>query len=54
MSGMGTQKGNSFSKLEMAHTNLLRMTWKYRIKVGMVDSYGKTRFKDFGCTSIST
>ena len=41
-------------KLEMAHTNLLR-TRKYRIQVDMVDSYGKTGFKDFGCTSsIST
>ena len=36
-------------KRELAHTNLLRTARKYRIYVGMVDSYGKTWFKDFGC-----
>ena len=35
----------------MAHANLLRMAWKYRIQVGIVDSYGKTGLKDFGRTS---
>ena len=35
----------------MAHANLLRTTRKYRIEVGIVDSYGKTGLKGFGCTS---
>ena len=35
----------------MAHANFLRMAWKYRIQVGIVDSYGKTSLKGFGCTS---
>ena len=35
----------------MAHANLLRTAWKYRIQVGIVDSYGKTGLKGFGCTS---
>ena len=51
MSGTSTQKGNSFWKLEMAHTNLLRMEKEYHIYIGMVDSYGKTGLKDFACTS---
>ena len=35
----------------MAYANLLRMAWKYRIYVGIVDSQGKTGLKGFGCTS---
>ena len=35
----------------MAHTNLLRTTKEYRIKVDIVDSCGKTGLKVFGCTS---
>ena len=35
----------------MAHADLLRTAWKYRIQVGIVDSYGKTSLKGFGCTS---
>ena len=54
MSGMSAQKGNLFWKLEVAHTNLLRTAWEYRTQVGMVDSCGKTVFKDFGCTSSTS
>ena len=35
----------------MAHANLLRSAKEYRIYVDIVDSYGKTGLKDFGCTS---
>ena len=38
----------------MADANLLIMARKYRIQVGMVDSYGKTGLKDFGCTSSTS
>jgi hypothetical protein len=33
---------NYFEKLELTHANLLGTAWKYRIEVGMVDSFGTT------------